>query len=71
MGVLWQDVLLMQNDLNLGASEVIQTFVYKRGMLKADYSYATAVGIFQSVVGFVFVLIANAISKKLSETSLF
>lgn len=71
MGVLWQDVLLMQNDLNLGASEVIQTFVYKRGMLKADYSYATAVGIFQSVVGFVFVVIANAISKKLSETSLF
>lgn len=71
MNLQWQDILLLQNDLNLGVSEVIQTFVYKRGMLKADYSYATAVGLFQSVVGFTFVLAANFISKKLGDTSLF
>ena len=71
MSLQWQDILLLQNDLNLSVSEVIQTFVYKRGMLKADYSYATAVGLFQSVVGFVFVVAANAISKRLSDTSLF
>ena len=71
MGVQWQDILLLQNDLNLSVSEVIQTFVYKRGMLKADYSYATAVGLFQSVIGFVFIMAANYTSGKLSETSLF
>jgi len=71
MNLAWQDVLLLQNDLNQEASEIIQTFVYKRGLLKADYSYATAVGLFQSLVGLVIILLANFASRKLTETSLF
>lgn len=71
MSVQWQDILLLQNDLNRDVSEVIQTFVYRRGLLQADYSYATAVGLFQSVIGFLFVLAANHISDRVSQTSLF
>lgn len=71
MNLQWQEILLMQNSLNEVASEVIQTFVYKRGLLNADYSFATAVGLFQSVIGFVFVMLSNKISKKVSEVSIF
>jgi len=57
--------------MNEKGSEVLQTFVYKRGLLKADYSFATAAGLFQSVIGFVFVIVSNQISKRISEVSLF
>lgn len=71
MNIQWQEILLLQNSLNEKGSEVIQTFVYKRGLLKADYSYATAVGLFQSAIGFVFIVVSNQISKKVSDVSLF
>jgi putative aldouronate transport system permease protein len=71
MNLQWQEILLMQNSMNQSASEVIQTFVYKRGLLNADYSFGTAVGLFQSVIGFIFVLAANKISKVVSEVSIF
>ena len=50
---------------------MIQTFVYKRGIIKADYGYSTAVGLFQSVIGFAMVVTANQLSKKYSETYIF
>ena len=71
MNLQWQEILLLSNPINESASEVIQTFVYKRGLIQADYSFATAVGLFQSVIGFVFVLLANKISKVVSEVSIF
>ena len=71
MNVGWQEILLLQNSLNEGTSEVIQTFVYKRGIIKADYSFSTAVGLFQSIIGFVTIMFANKISKKVSETYIF
>ena len=60
----------MQNTMNLSVSEVIQTFVYKRGIIDADYSYSTAVGLFNSVICLIFLVLANTISRKFSETSL-
>ncbi|MEG0909974.1 MAG: ABC transporter permease subunit [Ruthenibacterium sp.] len=63
-------VYLMQNDMNLGVSEVIATFVYKVGLENADYGFSTAAGLFQSVVSFIMLITVNQISKKVTETSL-
>lgn len=66
----YEKVYLLQNSLNLNASEVISTYVYKRGMVDAQYSFSTAVGLAQSIVSFVMVFLVNAIAGRLSETSL-
>lgn len=67
-------IFLLQNNLNLSASEVISTFVYKRGILGEqalpDYSFATAANLFQSVISMVLVVTTNKISKKFSAISL-
>ena len=74
MDVGFEMVYLMQNPLNLQTSEVINTFVYKRGILGnlgyPDPSFATAVNLFQSVIGFFMVIGANKISNKLSNTGI-
>ncbi len=57
----------MQNPLVLNTAEVISTYVYKKGVLAAQYSLTTAVGLFQSVVGVFFLLTANFISRKMGE----
>ena len=57
----------MQNSLVLNSAEVISTSVYKKGVLAAQYSLTTAVGLFQSLVGVFFLLMANFISRKLGE----
>ena len=67
----FEKVYLMQNDLNLGVSEIISTYVYKIGLLNAQYSYSTAIGLFNNVINIVLLLGANAISRKVSQTSLF
>lgn len=64
-------VLLMLNDLNSETAEVIGTFVYDRGLLSGDYSYATAVGLFTNVVNLILLLTVNKISEKVTDTSLF
>lgn len=69
--VSYEKVFLMQNDLNLGVSEIISTYVYKRGLVNNNYSFATAVGLFNNIVNVTMLFIANAISRKVSETSLF
>lgn len=63
-------VFLMQNPLNADVSEVIATFVYKIGVVKSDFGFSTAAGLFQSVVSFVLLVAVNKISKKVTETSL-
>ena len=65
-----QKVLLLQNDLNLRTSEIIGTLVYKSGLMNMQYSYSTAVGLFQTIVNVIFLVSVNKISGKLSETSL-
>lgn len=70
MEVGFQKILLLYNPMNYETSDVINTFVYRRGILDADFSFATAVGLFQSVIGFVLVVFANRLARKYSETSL-
>ena len=70
MGIGFDKVFLMQNSLNLSVSEIISTFVYKRGLQKMQFSFSTAVGLFNSVVNFTLLFIANKISQKFGETSL-
>ena len=72
MGIGFDKVYLMQNNLNLRASEVISTYVYKVGLASStsDFSYSTAIGLFNSVVNLIIMMIVNAISRKVSETSL-
>jgi putative aldouronate transport system permease protein len=72
MSVGFEKIFLMQNDLNLSMSEVIDTYVYKIGIASAgaNFSYGAAVGLFQSVVGFLMVAIVNRIARHLSSSSL-
>ena len=62
----------MQNTLNMDASEVISTYVYKVGLASAaaDFSYSTAIGLFNSIINLVMISTVNAISNKLSDTSI-
>lgn len=66
----YEKVLLMQNDLNMQTSDIISTYVYRVGMKNMQYSYSTAIGLFQSVVSLIMLVSVNAISKRLNETSL-
>lgn len=61
----------MQNSLNIDASEVISTYVYKIGLGQMQFSYSTAIDLFNSVINLIMLLTVNAISKKLSNSSLF
>lgn len=70
MNVGYEKVYLMQNNLNLSASEVISTYVYKVGLVQGQISFSTAVGLFNSVINFLLLVIVNKISQKVSETSL-
>ncbi len=71
VSVGYEKIYLMQNDLNIQVSEVISTYVYKRGIINTNYSFSTAVGIFNNVVNIILLVLANAFSKKVSETGLF
>ena len=71
MGVGYEKALLMQTDGNLAVSELIATYVYKRGLTGVpDQAYATAIGLFNSVINVVLLIIANTTSKRFSENSL-
>lgn len=70
MSVGFEKAFLMQNDLNISRSELIATYVYKIGLLNQQYSYSTAINLFNSVVNLILIFSVNAISKKLTETSI-
>ena len=71
LSVGFEKALLLQNNLNIETSELISTYVYKRGLLDSQFSFSTAVGLFNSVINFSLLLIVNAICRKVSSTSLF
>lgn len=66
----FEKAYLLGTDATRQTSEIIATYVYKKGLAENDYGYATAVSVFQSVISFALVLIANTISKRVSERSL-
>ncbi len=71
MSVGYEKAFLLQNGPNTTVSEIISTYVYKVGLLSAQYSFATAVGLFNSVVNFIILIIANLVAKKVSDISIF
>ena len=70
MSLGFEKVYLMQNDLNLTASEVISTYVYKIGIINVQYSYSAAINLFSTVINFILLVLVNQISKKVSDNSL-
>ena len=70
MNVGYEKVYLMQNSLNLSASEVISTYVYKAGLINGQFSFSAAVDLFNSVINLLLLFTVNKISQKLSDTSL-
>ncbi len=66
----FEKTFLMQNSLNLPVSEVIATYVYKIGILNSQFSYSTAIGLFNNVINFLFLVLANTLSKKFTKRSL-
>lgn len=65
-----EQVLIMYNPTVYKVADIIGTYVYRMGIGKMDYSFSTAVGLFNSVVGFIFVMIGNALSKKYLQRSI-
>lgn len=66
----FEKIFLMQNALNLPASEVISTYVYKIGIISNQFSYSAAIGLFNTLINFIFLYAANTISRKVSDVSL-
>ncbi|WP_070040524.1 ABC transporter permease [Robinsoniella peoriensis] len=70
LNVGFDKVFLMQNSLNLGASQVISTYVYTVGIKSSQFSFGAAVGLFNTLINFVFLMATNAIAKRSTGTGL-
>lgn len=70
MSVGYEKVLLMQTSLNMSSSDVISTYVYRIGLVNAQHSLSTAVGLFNSIINIALLVTVNFIARKVSETSL-
>jgi putative aldouronate transport system permease protein len=70
MEVGYQKIILLYNGATYETADVISTYVYRRGLINSDFAYATAVGLFTSLIGLVFVYTANRIARAVGETSL-
>lgn len=70
MAVGFEKVFLMQNELNRESSDVIATYVYRSGIIGAQYSFSAAVGLFNSIINFVLLVSVNFIARRVGQTSL-
>lgn len=70
MSIGFEKAFLMQSDLNYATSNIIPTYVYELGIQKAQYSFSTAVGLFNSVINIILIVTVNRVARKLTETSL-
>ncbi|MFS0722479.1 ABC transporter permease [Paenibacillus sp. 1P07SE] len=70
LNVGWDKIILLYNPSTYVTADVISTFVYRRGVIEADYSFTAAVGLFNSVINFTLLVIANRISRKTTDSSL-
>ena len=71
MSVGYEKIILMYNPAIYEKADVISTYVYRRGMEKGEYSFASAVGLFNSVVNFILLILSDQVSKKLGQSGLF
>lgn len=70
MNIGFQKAFLMQNSLNISVSEIIPTYVYKSGLLNLRFEYATAVGLFNSVINLILIILVNRTARALNQNSL-
>jgi len=70
MSVGFEKAFMMQNSTNLARSEIISTYVYKQGIKEGQYSFASAVDLFNSVVNFILILLTNTLARRLTDSSL-
>ena len=70
MNLGYEKILLMYSGATYETADVISTYVYRRGLLTADFGYGTAIGLFQTAIALVLILSTNAIGKKISDTSI-
>ena len=70
MSVGFEKIILMYNPLTYDTADVISTYVYRKGILEANFSFSAAVGLFNAVINLTLLVLANRISAKVSETSL-
>ncbi len=70
MNVGFEKIFLLQNPLNMETSDVISTYVYRMGLVQAQYGFAAAVGLFNSIINFILLVAVNQIAKRLNSTSL-
>lgn len=71
LGVGFEKVFLMQNSLNLSTSQVVSTYVYDVGLVQDNFSFGTAVGLFNSAISFALIVVANFVARRTAKTSLF
>lgn len=66
----WEKIVLLYNQMTYETADVISTYVYRRGLIQFDYSFSAAVGFFNSIINFILLIGANALSRRVNETSL-
>lgn len=71
LNVGYEKILLLYQPLTYEVADVISTYVYRKGLLEADFSFSTAVGLFNSLINIIFLLTANKVSKKMGQSGLF
>jgi putative aldouronate transport system permease protein len=70
MNIGYEKIILLYNGLNYETSDVVSSYVYRKGIMDADFSYSTAVNLFNSIINFTLVILANRTSAKMTESSL-
>ncbi len=66
----FEKAYLLQNPLNISSAEIIQTYVYKKGLVGGQFSYGAAIGFFNSVMNFILLIAVNSIARRMNQTSL-
>ena len=69
MSVGFEKVFLLQTELNKATSDVIAVYVYEQGIINTKFSYSTAIGLFNTVINIILLIIVNGISKKAADVS--
>ena len=67
MSIGFEKAFALQTDLNLASSEIIATYVYKKGLLDGDYGFSTAVGLFNTIINVIMLIAVNKIANKIDE----
>jgi putative aldouronate transport system permease protein len=67
MSIGFEKAYALQSDMNLASSEIIATYVYKKGLLNGDYSYSTAVGLFNTVINVILLILVNKVVEKMND----